>query len=242
MTEAVKDIIAESKKIVFIIGMDIITECGGQNPWAADNFHRTAKEYDVGPEALLSAGEYSSRKERFYRFYKEEILQNLPSPNSIFTNIGLIEKKGKLEACISMNIYGLERLAHIKKLIELSGNLYDNHCPECNEKYTIEYILNSRSVPLCKKCEKALRPDIRLLGERVDNDLLTKAATSCTNADTIIVLGADLYSSKIQYITGHYNGSNLILFSEEERYADKFADMCIYGNITNNLALSMPKK
>lgn len=240
MTDTVKEIIENSKKIVFIIGMDVIPECGGQNPWAADNFHRTAKEYDVGPEALLSAGEYSSRKERFYRFYKEEILHNLPRPNSIFENIRELEKSGKLEACISMHIYGLEKMAKIKNLIELSGNLYNNHCPDCNEKYTVDYILKSKSVPLCKKCEKALRPDIRLLGERVDNDLLTKAAKSCTNADAIIVLGADLYSSKIQYITGHYDGTNLILFSKEEKYADKFADVCVYGNITENLALSMP--
>lgn len=235
MNNTVSEILHNSNRIVFITGSGTVFECGGEDPWSGDKYFRTAKEYNVGPEALLSAGEYSSRKERFYRYYKTEILSVLPKPNEIYSIIKEIENEGRLEACISMNFFGLEKLASISKVIEIAGNLYDNYCPGCYNKFPVDYILNSKAVPVCEKCKKALRPNIRLLGERVNNILYTEAAVACQHADAVIILGASLYSSKIQFITGNYNGSRLILFAKEENHADKFADAVIYGNITENL-------
>ncbi|MBO6090410.1 MAG: hypothetical protein J6P37_08920 [Lachnospiraceae bacterium] len=44
-----------------------------------------------------------------------------------------------------------------------------------------------------------------------------------------------LESTKVQYVTGHYKGHNLILFAKEERFGDKYADYVIYGNIRDNI-------
>ena len=235
MTESVESILKTRKNIVFITGTELFEECGSSDPWSTDNFYRTAKKYNVGPEALLSAGEYSSRKERFYNYYREAILSNEVTPNETYKIIKEIDSEGRLEACISTGLYGLERMSGIKTYIEISGNIHDNYCMKCHKKYSLEYVKNSVGVPVCKECKKALRPNIRLLGEKVNNTIYTKAAEACNNADAVIVLGASLYSTKVQYITGHYKGQELILFTKEAHYADKFADSVIYGNITNNL-------
>ena len=235
MLETVQNIIRQSNKIVFLTGLGSIVECGGRDLWSADIFYGIEEKYKMCPEQLLSAGEFSSRKERFYNFYKKEVLSYLPEPDETYDIIKNIEDEDRLEAVVSLNIFGLEKKAGIKKVVEVAGSIYDNYCPDCNKKFDVDYLLNSRSIPLCDECKKALRPNIRLLGERVDNNLYTRSAIHCSSADTIIILGASMASTKVQYVTGHYKGKNLILFANEEKFGDKFADYVIYGNIKDNL-------
>lgn len=236
MINSVRDILAQSNKLVFITGLGSVVECGGRDLWESDIFYSLEKEYGFAPEQLLSAGEYSTRRDKFYAFYRKEVLSYLPKPDDTYELMKKIEEEGRLEAVVSFNIFGLEKLAGIEKVIEIAGNVYDNYCPKCKKKFDVDYVLSSKSTsPACDECKKSLRPNIRLLGETVDNDVYTKASVACTNADTIVVLGADLGSSKIQYITGHYKGSNLIMLASEERFADKYADYVLYGNIKDNL-------
>ncbi len=235
MLKTVRKIIRQSNHIVFLTGLGSVVECGGRDLWDSDLFYSIEKEYKMCPEQLLSAGEFSSRKERFYEFYKKEVLSYLPKPDETYEIMKFLEDEERLQSVVSFNIFGLEKLAGINNLVEVAGSVYDNYCPKCLKTFDVPYLLASRSIPECDECKKALRPNIRLLGERVDNDLYTKAAIECYKADTIIVLGADLGSSKVQYVTGHYKGENLILFSKEEKYGDRFADYALYGSIKENL-------
>lgn len=235
MLDTIRNILKESNSIVFITGLGSIVECKGRDIWESNVFYDIEERYHMAPEQLLSAEEYTSRKEYFFDFYKNEVLSYLPSPDETYSLIKKLEDEGKLDACISLNIFGLERLAGIEKVIELDGNVYDNYCPSCNKTFDIEYVTKSDPVPICDACKKALRPDIRLLGERMDNDKYTKACVACSNADAVIVLGSELSGKKLQYIIGHYKGSNLILLANEEHYSDKYADYVLYGSILDNL-------
>lgn len=235
MLDTIKSILKESNRIVFITGLGTITESGGRDLWDSSLFYALEKEYHMSPEELLSAGEYSSRKERFYKFYKKEVISYLPKPSETFSLIKKLEDEGRLEAVLSFNIFGLEKIAGIKRTVEIDGSVYDNYCPKCYKKFDVNYLLESPGIPVCDTCKKALRPNIRLLGERVDNDLYTMGCVACTNADTVVVLGCDLGGRKIQYVTGHYKGCNLILLANEEHYSDKYADYVLYGNISDTL-------
>ncbi len=237
MPENIRRILKQSGKIVFITGLGSVVECGGRDLWESNLFYDIEKKYRMCPEDLLSAGEYSSRKERFYTFYKKEVISYLPKPDESYSIIKKIEDEGRLESVVSLNIFGLEKLAGIEKVNEVVGSVYDNYCPGCLKTFDVDYLLSSPGIPVCDKCKKALRPNIRLLGERVDNQLYTKAAISCSKADTIVVLGCDLGSTKLQYITGHYKEKNLILLTNESKYGDKFADYVLYGNINENMKL-----
>ena len=212
MLETVRKIIKQSNRIVFMTGLGSVVECGGRDLWSSDIFYDIEEKYKMCPEQLLSAGEYSSRKERFYNFYKKEVISYLPKPDETYEIIKRLEDEERLEAVVSFNIFGLEKLAGIENVVELAGSVYDNYCPKCNKTFDVDYLLQSRSIPMCDECKRALRPNIRLLGERVD-----------------------LESSKVKFVTGHYKGSNLILFAKEEKFGDKYADYVIYGNIKDNL-------
>ena len=75
----------------------------------------------------------------------------------------------------------------------------------------------------------ALRPDVCLFGEMIDNGRMTRAAQEVERADVLIVLGASLSSPLCGQMLQYYSGSNLILVNEEEHYSDQRADIIIRG-------------
>ena len=227
MIQKVKKLVKESKHIVCIMGQEAMVECGGVNLWSPDNFYRIEKEYKKSPEEMLSAGELTARKVYFYDFYKKEVLKVLPQPGPTYAAMRKLQDAGKLSEIISFNIYGLEYRAGLRNVLELSGSVYDNYCPLCKRRYPVEYVIDSKGVPLCEDCAAAIRPNIRLHSEKVRNDLYTQAALACRNADVILVLGSNLSGSKIRYCTGHYEGDKLVVIHKDAHYTDKFADYVI---------------
>lgn len=234
-------ILSDSPNIVCITGLAAVTECGGKDLWDDDNLYRIEKTYNKSPEELLSAGEYATRKERFYDFYKKEVVDVLPEPGKMYEALGYLEKMGKLKKTISLNIYGLEKMSGLKNVVELCGSVYDNMCDVCHTPYSVDFIKKTPGVPKCEKCKTPIRPKIRLCGEKVLNYMYTEALTACSDADTIIVLGCNLHGSKIRYCTGHYKGRNLILINEEDHFCDVYADYCIHGKCEEILPMIVDK-
>lgn len=225
----VKTMISQANNIVCVTGLGTVVECGGEDVWSVDNLYRIEKEYGDSPEEILSAGVYATKKEKFYKFYKREVITKLPEPGETFAVLKKLQDMGKLRATISLNIYGLEHLSGLKNVIEFQGTVYSNYCPMCKKNFAMDYILNASGVPVCDDCKVALRPGIRLFGESVRNDRMTEAAIACANADVVLVLGTNLYGSKVRYSTGHYTGDKLILINEEEHFTDRYADYVLHG-------------
>ncbi len=225
----VKAMISQANNIVCVTGLGTVVECGGEDVWSLDNLYRIEKEYGDSPEEILSAGVYATKKEKFYKFYKKEVISKLPEPGETFAVLKKLQDMGKLRAVISLNIYGLEYRSGLRNVIEFQGTVYSNYCPMCKKNLPLEYILNATGVPVCDDCKVALRPGIRLFGESVRNDKMTEAAIACANADLVLVLGTNLYGSKVRYSTGHYIGDKLILINEEEHFTDRYADYVLYG-------------
>lgn len=222
----IKTMIMDAQQIVCLVGHDIVKESGGVDIWENDELYRIEKEYGESPEELLSAGVFYSRTEEFYSFYRKEVLARLPRPGITIAALKSLQDMGKMKAVISMNMYGLERLGGLENVIELQGSAHNAYCPLCKRRYPHEYLLEPK-VPLCDDCKAAIRPGIRLFGERVRNDYLTMATKACAEADLILVLGMNLGGSKVQYCTGHYKGNKLILVSEKPHFSDRYADYVV---------------
>ena len=233
MIQKVKEMVEEAKSIVCITGQEAMVECGGVDLWDSDNLFRIEKEYKKSPEEMLSAAELTARKVYFYDFYKKEVLSKLPEPGATYEAMKKLQEAGKLAAVISFNIYGLEYRAGLRNVIELSGNVYSNYCPLCKKKYPVDFLQNSKGIPLCDDCKAAIRPDIRLHSEKVRNDLYTQAVTACAGADLVLILGTNLSGSKIQYCTGHYEGDRLVVIHKKPHLTDKFADYVICDSPKN---------
>lgn len=225
----VKTLISQANNIVCVTGLGTLVEEGGIDFWELEHLCRIEKEYGDSPEEILSAGMYATKKEKFYHFYKKEVLRTIPEPGETYDALKKLQDLGKLKATISLNICGLECRSGLENVIELQGTIYHNYCPLCKKDFSLDYIVDAKGVPVCDDCKVALRPGVRLFGESVRNDRMTEAAIACANADLVLVLGTNLYGSKVRYATGHYTGNKLILINEENHFTDRYADYVIYG-------------
>ena len=119
-------------------------------------------------------------------------------------------------------------------MIELHGNICEHYCPHCGEEYSLDYIRQSRRVPLCTKCNTALRPRAVLYGEMVDNQVMTKAAEEVMRADVVLALGTNLKTTLCEQLLGYYGG-NKFLITLKEHFSDKYVDGVIHDRVDQTL-------
>lgn len=166
----------------------------------------------------------------FFRFYKEVILKaaEIP-PGDGFLALKALQDKGFVDSIITRRIAGLEDRAGCRNVINMKGTVEDNVCPSCGRHYPAEYIRQAKGVPLCGHCLVAVRPQVCLFGEMIDNGVMTRAAEEVEKADVLMVLGASLNTPLCSQLLQYYSGSMLILVTKKEHYSDQRADIIIHG-------------
>lgn len=233
----IKRKIKDSRNIVAVLGIEMLVEGGGYDLDSNIENYRVEEEYGFCPEDMLSTSFYNAKVEKFYRFYKKEVLSMEVHSTSAHDMLIKLQNQGKLSAVISQNFHGLPQNVRLKHVIDLNGNLNINKCPRCNKDFNVQYITNSDGIPLCDCCKVAVRPGIRLLGERVDTELMTEAAMACDNADVLLILGKNMYNDRLEYNTAPEHEQLKVLFSKDEYIKNKNVDFIIRDDICDFLPL-----
>lgn len=232
-----KKILDNSRYTVALCGSGIMEEGGFTSVKHQDKAYGIEQKYGYGSEELYSSGFYNTRPELFFEFYRNEMLRNAPRETASGPAMAAMERQGLLHCVITSNIYDLPRRGGCKNVVNLHGIIYDNQCPRCKKKYPLEYILNSKHVPLCEKCNIPVRPLVSLFGEMVDSQRMTKTAMEIEKADTLLLLGTT-FSSEIfsQYIK-YFRGKSLVIIHKNSHYRDREADLVILDHPMNVLPL-----
>ncbi|MDE7477850.1 MAG: hypothetical protein K2M91_07860, partial [Lachnospiraceae bacterium] len=113
----------------------------------------------------------------------------------------------------------------------------NNQCPHCNKDFDIQYMRNSKGIPQCDHCKTAIRPGIRLLGERVNAKLMTQAAVACDGADVLLLLGKNLYDDRLEYSAAPEHEQLKVLFSKNEFECNNKVNFIIRDDICKFLPL-----
>ena len=223
-------VLRESRYTVVLSGVELMKESGYPLLRDGDESYEIEEKYGYSFEEIFSSSFYSARKERFFRFYKEVILKaaEIP-PGQGFYDLKQLQDYGLIHSIITRRIAGLEDRAGCRNVINLKGTIFHNTCPNCGREYPMEYIRDAKGVPLCEQCLVAIRPDVCLFGEMIDNGLMTRAAKEIEKADVVLVLGSSLHSPLCSQMLQYYSGTNLILVTESEHYSDRQADIIVYG-------------
>lgn len=223
-------VLRESRYTVVLSGVELMKESGYPLLRDGDESYEIEEKYGYSFEEIFSSSFYSARKERFFRFYKEVILKaaEIP-PGQGFYDLKQLQDYGLIHSIITRRIAGLEDRAGSRNVINLKGTIFHNTCPNCGREYPMEYIRDAKGVPLCEQCLVAIRPDVCLFGEMIDNGLMTRAAKEIEKADVVLVLGSSLHSPLCSQMLQYYSGTNLILVTESEHYSDRQADIIVYG-------------
>ena len=230
MTEDIKrlkEIIDESKNIVFFGGAGVSTESGIPDFRSANGLYNQDLGRTVSPEEMISHSFYMRHTEDFYEFYKDKLIYKEAQPNACHKALAELEKQGKVKAIVTQNIDSLHQLAGSKTVYELHGSVLRNYCERCHAFYDVDKVLESKGVPYCDKCGGRIKPDVVLYEEGLDQDVIDGAVRAIMKADTLIVGGTTLIVYPAAGLIRYFSGKHLVLINMTATQADSMADLVI---------------
>jgi len=233
--DMLKRILDESKYTVALCGSGIMEEAGFVGLKNQDRAYEIEKKYHDSPEEIFTSVYYTTRPEKFFEFYKKELLEGLPAPTESGAALAAMEKAGKLQHMITANIYELGQRAGCHNVINLHGSVYKNRCLHCGRQYPMEYVRDARGIPVCDTCGGAIRPEVALFGEMVDSRLMRDTCTEIEKAEVLLVLGTTLESEVFGSYIRYFNGKYLVVIHQREHHSDGKADLVIIDQPRNVL-------
>lgn len=222
--DCLKRMIENSRHLVCLEGIHISENCGCMNYRGEKDTYCIESKYGYSPEEMFHASFFNTRPTQFYRFYRQEMLNHPGTPNSCLRSLAALENKGILKGVITRELYSLANRAGCQNVIELHGNVYTYHCPRCGKSYGIEDILSSDLLPLCDNCQAVIRPGVAMIGDMLNNHVLSRAAALISHADVLLIIGCHMRSILIEMSLHYFQGSDIILIHEEPHYADSLAN------------------
>ena len=214
MTESVrklKEWVDHSENIVFFGGAGVSTESGIPDFRSTDGLYH--QQYDYPPETILSHSFYEANPEEFFRFYRSKMLCLDAQPNAAHRKLAEWEAAGKLKAVITQNIDGLHQKAGSRNVLELHGSVLRNYCARCGVFYGVEAVQNSAGVPRCR-CGGAIKPDVVLYEEGLDQDVIARSVSAIRQADVLIIGGTSLTVYPAAGLIQYYRGGRLVVINK----------------------------
>lgn len=233
MLETLKQWVAQSQRIVFFGGAGVSTESGIPDFRGVDGLYR--QKYAYPPETILSHEFFLKKTDEFYRFYREKILFTGAEPNAAHKKLAQWEAEGKLLAVITQNIDGLHQKAGSKRVYELHGSIHRNFCMRCGKFFSAESLLETNGVAKCS-CGGAIKPDVVLYGESLDDGVLRASLSALESADLLIVGGTSLSVYPAAGLIDAYSGKRLVLINQTPTPRDDRAQLILRTPIGETLA------
>lgn len=222
--ERLREMIKESKKIVFFGGAGVSTESGIPDFRSEDGLYNL--KYKYPPETIISHSFFLKNPEEFYRFYKDRMLCLDAAPNPAHKKLAALEAEGKLTAVVTQNIDGLHQKAGSREVYELHGSIHRNYCMECGKFYDAEYIKNSEGIPRCT-CGGMVKPDVVLYEEGLDMLTMQKSVEAISRADMLIIGGTSLVVYPAAGFIDYFRGKYLVVINKAETAKAVRADLVI---------------
>lgn len=230
-----QEIFDESNKIVFFTGAGVSTESNIPDFRSVDGLYN--QQYDYPPEKIISHSFFENNPKEFYRFYKNRMIYPNAKPNAAHLKMAEFEQKGKALAIVTQNIDGLHQKAGSKNVYELHGTIQKNYCERCHKFYDLDYIINSRSIPICD-CGGIIKPDVVLYEEPLDEKILYGAINTIRQADCLVICGTSLVVYPAAGLVNYFSGKHLVVINLSSTSSDNYSNLVIndkVGKVLSNI-------
>lgn len=230
-----QEIFDESNKIVFFTGAGVSTESNIPDFRSVDGLYN--QQYDYPPEKIISHSFFENNPKEFYRFYKNRMIYPNAKPNAAHLKMAEFEQKGKALAIVTQNIDGLHQKAGSKNVYELHGTIQKNYCERCHKFYDLDYIINSRSIPICD-CGGIIKPDVVLYEEPLDEKILYGAINTIRQADCLVICGTSLVVYPAAGLINYFSGKHLVVINLSSTSSDNYSNLVIndkVGKVLSNI-------
>lgn len=225
------DYLRPARRIAFLGGAGVST--ASQIP----DFRSATGLYAKRPEYMLSHGFFMSHPDEFFDFYFSHMIYPDAKPNGAHLALSHWQEK-KDVTIIAQNIDGLHQMAGSKKVLELHGSVYRNHCMKCHHFYDLDEVMhrrNEKGIPICD-CGAIIKPDVVLYEEGLDETILRESIRAIEQADVMIVGGTSLSVYPAAGLVHYFHGDALILLNQSQTSLDAHCDFVSRGPIDRVMA------
>ena len=193
----------QATSMVFFGGAGVSTASGIPDFRSEDGLYHQHFKYP--PEEMLSHD--------FYVTHTEDL------------KLAELERAGKLAAVVTQNIDGLHQAAGSKNVLELHGSVHRNVCQRCGRVYSAEWVMGTEGAPRCPECGGAIKPDVVLYGESLDERVLLASVEAISKADLLVIGGTSLVVYPAAGLVNYFNGSRLVIVNKQPTPQDASADL-----------------
>ncbi|MBR1797103.1 MAG: NAD-dependent protein deacylase [Clostridiales bacterium] len=237
-----RELIENSKKIVFLGGAGVSTESGIPDFRSGDGIYNQESGLNYRPVDIISHSFFIEHPEEFYDFYRRKLLYPDAKPNKAHKALVRLERQGKLMAIITQNIDRLHQDAGSKCTIELHGSVFRNYCMDCGKKFKLDYILGTEGVPHCDRCGGIVRPGITLYEENLDHEPVDSAIKALKKCDLLIIGGTSLTVYPAATFSQFIKHDKMVIINKSSTYLDLSAMLTIHDSIGDVLDQAIPKR
>ena len=228
-----REIVEDSKNIVFFGGAGVSTESGIPDFRSEDGLYR--QKYSYPPEQIISHTFFVRHPEIFFEFYKDKMMALDAKPNAAHIKLAQWEQEGRLTAVITQNIDGLHQAAGSKTVLELHGSIHRNYCQNCGKFHDARYVKDTPGIPHCE-CGGVIKPDVVLYEEGLDPDVIQQSVYAIANADTLIIGGTSLVVYPAAGFIDYFRGRHLVVINKSATAREVGAELTIAGPIGEIMA------
>ena len=220
-----------SSYTVFFGGAGVSTESGlADFRSASTGLYHQPSPYDYPPDRVLSHTFYEEHCEQFFEYYRTKLLNLKAKPNYTHFALHEMEKAGKLQCIITQNADNLHQRAGSEHVIDLHGNVYENHCTSCGQRFGPEIVADTDGIPRCG-CGGVIRPGIVLFDEVPDMRNVMSAVRALHRAELILIAGSSMRISSTSGLFKTVKKAKLVILNDEETAFDDRADLIIRGKL-----------
>lgn len=240
--DKLKDMISESKNIVFLGGAGVSTESGIPDFRSGEGIFNQESGFSYRAVDVVSRSFFDEHPDMFFDFYKRKLCYPDAKPNKAHKALARLERQGKLKAIVTQNIDCLHQKGGSKNTIELHGSIYKNYCMDCHKSFRLDYVLNADGIPRCNRCGGIVKPEVTLYEENLYHDKVDAAIKAIKKCDLLIIGGTSLRVYPAATFVQFLKHDNLVIINKSTTHLDLKAKLTIHDSIGEVLDYVVPKR
>jgi len=163
----------------------------------------------------------------WYNYRRKIIAES--EPNAGHYALATLERLLPHTTIITQNVDRLHASSGSKNILELHGNIIENHCVQCKKPHTDHIDFEEKSPPKCSYCSSKIRPSVVWFGENLPKGIFEQADMIARQSDVFFSIGtsAEVYPAAYLPQTAKQHGAFLVEINPTRTSLTPFADFHI---------------
>ncbi len=186
----------------------------------------------LNPAELASMSGFLKNPKIVWEWYRQRLdVINSTKPNPGHYAIAEMEQIFPNFTLITQNVDRLHQNAGSENVLELHGNIVENHCSKCKLFFTGKTNLPNGEVPICPICGGNIRPSVVWFGEDLPYQALANAELAAKNSQVFFTVGtsAEVFPAANLPLIAKDSGAYVVEINPNKTSITTYLDLHLAG-------------